>query len=221
MKKLFYASTITAFLATGFGILNAPNHPSGLPLRYHNSQYNFTFFLPASWQGYSVVAQQWEGGSYSPAKDTTATTAHGPIIVLRHPQWKASDPYQDIPIMVFTRTQWAAEQQQEFFPYACGLIDEMWHNRKYVFGIYNRYEDLDIQSNGGVEVKGAEEAADIIKRNCSANDMPHLRPRPASRPATLPILAHSNTTLGTSSLTVEFAPCTLRHGPQPSIKPVS
>jgi len=27
-------------------------------------------------------------------------------VVSRHPQWKASDPYQDIPISVFTRSQW-------------------------------------------------------------------------------------------------------------------
>jgi len=50
----------------------------------------------------------------------------------------------------------------------------MWHNRKYVFGIYNRYQDLDIQSNGGVEVKGTPEAADLIERNRAANNMPRL-----------------------------------------------
>ena len=79
--------------------------------------------------------------------------------------------------MVFTDRQWAAEEQQTLFPYACGLIDEMWHNREYVFGIYNRYQDLDIQSNGGVEVKRAEETIDIIARNRAAHTEPPLYPK--------------------------------------------
>ena len=80
--------------------------------------------------------------------------------------------------MVFTRSQWVAcEGQQRFFPYACGLIGELWHNPKYVFGMWTRYEDLDIQNNGGAEVKGVEEARDIIRGNRAANDMPRLYPQ--------------------------------------------
>src|ERR1039458_1113211 len=91
----------------------ALNHPSGLPVLYHNTQYDFTFFLPASWLGYSVLArqwmdeaiterlmssqgysefaQQWDGETYLPAADRTAIMEHGPMIVLRHPQWKPDD----------------------------------------------------------------------------------------------------------------------------------
>ena len=38
---------------------------------------------------------------------------HGPIIFIRHPQWTARNPHLDIPIMVFTRSQWhdAVEEQ--------------------------------------------------------------------------------------------------------------
>ena len=76
------------------------NQPNGLPLRYHNSQHNFTFFLPASWKGYSVRTQQWEGEMYSPQKDTDVVLAHGPIIVFRNPLWKTNDLYYDIPIYI-------------------------------------------------------------------------------------------------------------------------
>jgi len=167
--RLVYVSTMAALLACGCGGLN--DHPPGAQLRYRNPQYDFTFFLPASWQGYSVLIQEWEGVSYLPAKDTTAVIARGPIIVLRHPQWKADDPWQDIPIMVYTRGQWEAEKQGKFAPnIAGGVIDEMWHNRKFVFGIYSRHNALD-------SVKGWQEAADIIERNRAANAMPHLHPQ--------------------------------------------
>ena len=169
MKQLLYALTITVLLATGCGSLKAPNHPSGLPLRYHNAQYDFTFFLPASWQGYSVLIQEWEAQTYSTDTHEVVGSEHGPVIVFRHPQWKAGDPYQDIPILVFTRSQWEAQHQGRFFPYAGGVIYEMWHSPKYVFGLYSRY-------NADDSVKGWKEAEDIVHRNCAVRDAPHLYP---------------------------------------------
>ena len=170
MKKLLYASTITALLATCCGSLNTPNHPSGLPLRYHNPQYGLGFSVPATWRGHSVLVQEWEGQTYSAAVDKVVVMERGPVIVLRHPQWKADAPYQDIPILVFTRSQWDALHLGKFWPslYAGGAMDEIWHNRKYVFGMSSRY-------NWG-ELKGSKEAADVVERNRSANKMPHLYP---------------------------------------------
>jgi len=155
------------------GCSTTGNQLSSLPLRYHNSQYNFTFFLPADWQGYSVLIQQWEAPLYA-APDSSGKvvgTERGPIIVLRHPLWKSNDLYQDIPIMVFTHKQWNEEHQGRFFPYAGGVIGEIWHNRKYVFGEYSRYNAYD-------EVKGWKEADDIIATNCAAHAGPTLFPNP-------------------------------------------
>ncbi len=70
--------------------------------------------------------------------------------------------------MVFTRSQWEDEIQGNFFPYAGGVIDEMWHNSKYVFGIYSRYS--------WYELKGWQEVGNIVTRNCAAHDMTHLHP---------------------------------------------
>jgi hypothetical protein len=69
--------------------------------------------------------------------------------------------------MVFTHKQWNDEEQGRFFPYAGGVIFEMWHNRNYVFGLYSRYNAQD-------EVSGWKEATEIVERNCAANDIPHL-----------------------------------------------
>src|SRR6266705_1999661 len=155
----------TALLTVSCHSMKTVSQPSGLPVRYHNTQYGLTFFLPASWRGYSVLIQQWDAPLYSADYRTEVGSELGSTIVLRNPQWKADDHYQDIPIMAFTRSQWVACEQQKFFPHACGVIGELWHNPKYVFGMWNRYEDLDIQNNGGIEVKGVEEVRDIIKRN--------------------------------------------------------
>ena len=161
MRKLLQLSIIATLLATGCRSLDAPEHPCRLPLHYHEAQYGLTFNLPASWQGYSVIIQKWDG--------YPSTIDHGPIIMLRHPQWRAAKPYQDIPIMVFTRSQWEAQEQGKFFPYAGGVISEMWHNRKYVFGVYSRYNAYD-------EVRGWKEADDIINQTRAAHTEPHLYP---------------------------------------------
>ena len=147
---------------------NTPSHPSGLPVLYRNMQYDFTFFLPASWQGYSVLAQQWDGETSLPAVDRTAIMEHGPMIVLRHPQWKPDDRYQDIPVLVFTRRQWDAEHHGKFCIGAGGIDEEIAYNPNYAFAISSRFNFDD-------SVKGWKEACGIVDRNKDIN-APHLYP---------------------------------------------
>jgi hypothetical protein len=162
MKTLLFASSISALLLVGCGSLNAPKHPSDLPLRYHNARYGLTFFLPASWQGYSVLIQQWDAPLSSADYQTEVGRERGPIIVFRHPQWKADEPHSDIPIVVFTRRQWDALRLERFSPHACGSIGELCHNPKYVFGVWNN-------AFSASELQGWREAADIAYRNMAAN----------------------------------------------------
>jgi hypothetical protein len=143
--------------------------PAGLPVCYHNARYGLTFFLPAVWRGYSVLNLEWYAALESADYQREIGRERGPIIVLRNPKWKADDHYQDIPITVFTRSQWEAVKPQRLFPYPCGLIDELWHNGHYVFAMWNRYRED--------EAKGAEEAADIIARNCAANEKALFHPQ--------------------------------------------
>jgi hypothetical protein len=170
MKKLLNTSIITALLTTGCGSLNALNQPSGLPLRYHNAQYNLTLFLPASWRGYSVSVQQLEDEIYSPTEDKQILVGHTPMITLRHPQGQDSAPYQDVPILVFTRAQWDALHHGGLWPsfFAGGVMDELWHDQGFVFALSSRY-------NWG-ELTGAKEVADILEQNRVANKMPDLYP---------------------------------------------
>jgi hypothetical protein len=167
MKRFLCTSVVAALLLVGCSRLTAPNPPSGLPLLYHNAQYGLIFFLPASWRGYTVLVQRWDGQTYSAAADKTIVTEHGPVIVLRHPQWKAGDPCQDIPILVFTRRQWDADKQGRFSIGAGGMEYEIGHNPKYTFAIHSRF-------NWG-ESRGWKEAGAIVERNQAAG-APHLYP---------------------------------------------
>jgi hypothetical protein len=90
------------------------------------------------------------------------------MIVLRHPQWTTSNPYQDIPILVFTRNQWEADKQGRFAIGAGGFDEEIGHNSKYVFAISSRFNAADA-------VKGWKEATETVERNRAASE-PHLHP---------------------------------------------
>jgi hypothetical protein len=140
-----------------------------VPVRYQDSRYDLTFALPSGWQGYEVLKQQWEGQTYLAAMDKTTVPEQGPVIVLRHPQWTAGNPSQDIPILVFTRGQWDSLHHGNFTIYAGGVVYELWHNQKYVFGIHSRY-------NADDSATGWREAQDVVERNSKIHDTPHLYP---------------------------------------------
>ena len=151
-----------------FGCSTNRNQLSDLPIRYHNAQDDFTFYLPASWKGYSVAAKQWEGETYLPKKNKDVVLAHGPIIVLRNPQWKTNNLYQDIPVYIFTRPQWDDIHLGKYDAAgAGGVIYELWHNDKYVFGIHSRY-------NADDSVNGWKETQVIVNQNCATHPEPHL-----------------------------------------------
>jgi hypothetical protein len=136
-------------------------HPSDLPLCYHNARYDFTFFLPATWHGYSVLVQRW-----TPAYSTKPE--HGPMVVLRHPRWKAGHPYHDIRILVFTRSQWQADMQGNLSIGAGGVEFELVHNNNYVFATSSRaWAD---------ELNEWEAAERAVERNRAFNE-PHLFPQ--------------------------------------------
>ena len=55
------------------------------------------------------------------------------------PSGRAAKPYQDIPIMVFTRAQWDADKQGKFSIGAGGVDEEICCNQKYVFAASSRF----------------------------------------------------------------------------------
>lgn len=106
---------------------------------YRNIEYSFTFSLPESWKGYTIVMDKWEGLAVGDSMGDKIVET-GPILSLRHPQWTKENPRQDIPIMVFTLTQWEALQQEKFHIGAAPIgPKELARNTKYVFGLPARY----------------------------------------------------------------------------------
>ena len=64
----------------------------------------------------------------------------GPQINVRHPLWSEENPRQDIPIMVFTLTQWDALLDEKFHIGAAPIgPKELGRNNKYVFALPARY----------------------------------------------------------------------------------
>ena len=106
---------------------------------YRNTQYDFSFSLPESWKGYSIVTGEWEGRAINvPQSGETIET--GPMISIRHPQWTPENRRQDIPMMIFTFDQWNSLQQGEFHIGAAPVgPSKLGHNTGYVFALPARY----------------------------------------------------------------------------------
>jgi len=154
MKKTLLLLPVLAFFVAGCDSLKsgaADSVAPALPLVYKNSTDDFSFYLPASWRGFSVLSGEWAGRS-----------AHGSIIILRNPQWRSDQPTQHIPIMVFTRHQWDADQGQTDDGHAGGIESEIGHNAKYVFAIWSRY-------NADDSMMGWQETDEILSKNQTIN----------------------------------------------------
>ncbi|MBP2018143.1 hypothetical protein J2Z79_001542 [Symbiobacterium terraclitae] len=137
------------------------------PVTYINGEYGFVFSLPESWQGYTIVTDTWEGlpvGGSEPVET-------GPLLRIRHPGWRAEAPRQDIPIMVFTLSQWEALQAGEFHIGAAPIgPTELGRNDEYVFALPARYNYA--------FPEGYEEVEEIL----AGSPLQPRKPVPAPRP---------------------------------------
>ena len=117
-----------------------PNDHLNLPVAYRNTEYGFCFHLPGGWKGYSIMVDAWRGFANA-GLHGNVTIARGPIISIRHPQWTAENPRQDIPIMVFTRAQWRKLENDEFSVSAAPFgPSELGQNSRYVFALPPPFE---------------------------------------------------------------------------------
>jgi len=126
-------------------------------IQYENTEYGFRFVLPSSWKGFTVVTDKWEGLSLEESQ-SGKVVATGPMISIRHPQWTAQQPRQDIPIMVFTVDQWDQLSQEKFHIGAAPVGPrELGRNAKYVFALPARYNFAFLP--------GYEEVEEILNNN--------------------------------------------------------
>ncbi len=87
------------------------------------------------------MTQQWEGlPNNTSGPDQGDALIYGPEILIRHPQWTASNPRQDIPIMAFTLAEWDEVQQAKLTVGAAPISpSELGRNTTYVFALPARY----------------------------------------------------------------------------------
>jgi len=117
---------------------------------YNNADYGFTFSLPVDWKGYSIVNSTWQGYSQT---NTNAQT--GVKLLIRNPNWTSEKHYEDIPIMIFTISQWNSYSAGDFYTSAAPFpASELARNNLYVFAIPPRW-DYDYS-------QGYEEADNIL-----------------------------------------------------------
>lgn len=111
-------------------------YPQADAILYRNTEFRFTFSLPASWQGYKIVPGQWEGLAVGGSQ----AVEKGPMISIRHPKWSEQNQRQDIPIMIFTVPQWDSLQAGAFHIGAAPIgPSELGRNDRYVFALPARY----------------------------------------------------------------------------------
>jgi hypothetical protein len=151
LKKLIQGKErnvlLIALIVVGLGIViygisailiknESANKKSSSTIEYRNSQYGFSFSLPESWKGYSIVEDKWEGS----ALGGDVTVEQGPIILIRHPQWTSANLRQDIPVMIFGLNQWGLLQLAKFHIGAAPIgPKELGRNSNYVFALPARY----------------------------------------------------------------------------------
>lgn len=165
-KKYIKSLLIIIVIAIGvigyFALVKKPStsNPNPAPVQetslvYNNIQYGFDFLLPFEWKGYSIISQNWNGTMIDAQ---TNQSVEGPEILIRHPLWTSLNPRQDIPIMIFTISQWNLIQQERLSVGAAPIPpSELGRNVNYVFAIPARY-------NFAFPV-GFEEVEQIIANN--------------------------------------------------------
>lgn len=108
-------------------------------LTYSNKDYGFNFTLPSDWKGYTIIKDTWEGKPLS-GKQSGKVTQKGAVLLLRNPKWTKKNPYQDIPIMIFTKKQWKLIEKEELAVSAAPVgPSKLGSNSKYVFALPARY----------------------------------------------------------------------------------
>ncbi|HKN17764.1 MAG TPA: hypothetical protein VJX47_12525 [Candidatus Sulfotelmatobacter sp.] len=119
---------------------------SAQSILYKNTRYGFSFSLPETWKGYTILTDKWESGD--PEK---GSVEHGAVISIRHPDWTKEKPRQDIPIMIFTVAQWDSIEHGNLSVSVASVGPaELGRNRKYVFALAPRVRNSDL--TGGAEV---------------------------------------------------------------------
>jgi len=124
---------------------SAPQIPAAPPAFYQNLQYGFCFRPPWS---YYIVGQTWSGTILNAQK-----TVSGPELLIRSRGWTQEDPWQDIPIMIFTPSQWKLVEAGKLAVSAAPIgPSELGRTTRYVFALPPRWIGFtDVEGQDAVE----------------------------------------------------------------------
>lgn len=105
---------------------------------YENKKYGLHVALPSDWKGYKVLAQKW--AAFKVSDPSGGDSVFGPELVIRNPKWTQAKPYQDIPIMIFTTSEWDQVSRDVLHIGAAPVGPrELAKNLNYVFALPARY----------------------------------------------------------------------------------
>jgi hypothetical protein len=108
-------------------------------ITYSNTEYGFDFTLPASWEGYTIQSEDWQGTALE-GENQGKVVETGKKLMIRHPEWTEDNPRQDIPILIFTLDQWDRVSKDEIAVSAAPVgPTELGRNTNYVFALPARY----------------------------------------------------------------------------------
>jgi len=125
---------------------------------YTNNEYGFKITFSDSWKGYSVdKTGEWSGVRIDGPPMEGGPNYTGPLFVFKNPQTTLKQPYQDIPIMVFTHEVWDLVNAEKVAVSAAPIGPaKIGENTKYVFATPPRWY-------GFTDAIGTEEALNIVK----------------------------------------------------------
>lgn len=118
---------------------------------YHNTDYGFSLSLPPSWENYSIIQSTWSGELLI----TPNTKYQGPKIIIRNPNWAEARRYQDIPVMIFTPTEWKLIVEENLSVSAAPIgPSKLGENSKYIFALPPRWYGFtdDLEQEQAVEI---------------------------------------------------------------------
>jgi len=123
------------------------------PLAYKNHTYGFTINFPKSWMGYKTMVEFWNGVQVNGG----SIKYKGPEIIFRNPNWTEAKPWQDIPVMIFTKEQWKLAESEDMAVSAAPIgPSKLGENTNYVFALPPRWV-------GFTDALGQDEAQKITK----------------------------------------------------------
>ncbi len=110
-------------------------------IEYRNDEYGFIFTLPSDWQGFTIATSTWHGTGDEACPANGCPPVTGPTILIRNPQWTRANSWQDIPIEIFTHSEWSAVTSGTLITSAAPIPpSELGSNAGYVFALPPRYD---------------------------------------------------------------------------------